>query len=257
MPNVEEEKQPWLRPELVASWREIAAVIVVLVAPFALPSSQAAWHTLSRRRLVSSFMSDRGMLDNAAFEASLLGVLLVYLQWRGWKRADLRISPSLWGSVQGILLAPIQWIASLAAYLGVGLIFYCFLGKATFMEFAISPRSISHTPVHHSWIIYLCTGGVLNAFFEEITFLSYAFNQLAMKRGPRFAMVMTLLLRMSCHTYHGPIYIWGTMATFMVATFWYWRTRNVWPIIVGHALFDIGLDLNIFSWRLLFHLFGR
>jgi hypothetical protein len=263
--NVSARKNPeWLRPELVASWREIAAVLIVLVAPFALSSTQAAWHILSERRLLSLFVSEREMLDNFVLEASLLGVLLIYLHWRGWRTVDLSIRPSLWSSVQGILLAPIQWFAFTAALFGVALIFVVFQAigvfqaSALFRLFVSYPHAGSHAPTHLSWAIFLWTD-VLNAFLEEITYLSYAFNQLAIKRGPRFAMGITLLLRVSCHTYHGPIFVWGNAAEFIVATLWYWRTRNVWPIIVGHALLDIGIDLNLFSsmLRVLFHLFGR
>jgi hypothetical protein len=256
MPNAEEKAQTWLRPALVASWGEIAAVLIVLVAPFALPSSQAALYILSERRLFSSFISDPEMLADAVIEASLLGVLLIYLHWRGWKTADLRIRPGLGATIQGILLAPLQWISSSITWFGAAAVVLYLTGNRLLVFHLLGlTKSSVLVPDNLSWTVFLWTD-LLNAFFEEITYLSYAFNQLAAKRGPRFAMAITLLMRMSCHTYHGPIYIWGNMAVFLVGTLWYWRTRNVWPIIVGHGFLDIGLDLHIFSIRALLHLVG-
>jgi membrane protease YdiL (CAAX protease family) len=256
MPTKGEEKQPWLRPELVASWGEIVAVLAVTVGPFALYSNVLAWQTFSSQHLVFSGWSNYGRIDNAVFEGAILGVFLIYLHWRGWKPIDLRIRPGPWATVQGILLPLLFWIGSFIAIFGAAFGFFLLIrDRLLLSHFLGLPISHGLVPVNPSWIILVVTA-VLNAFIEEIVYLSYAFNQFATKRSVVFAFMFTLLLRASCHTYHGPIYIWGNIATFLVITLWYVRTRNVWPIIVAHALFDIGLELHIFRDKYLFHLIG-
>jgi len=80
----------------------------------------------------------------------------------------------------------------------------------------------------------------LNAYFEELTCTAYIFAQFAAKKGPLFALILTVALRMSCHTYQGVLSCLGIGAVFLVSGLWYWRTRNLWILILSHALLDIG-----------------
>ena len=80
---------------------------------------------------------------------------------------------------------------------------------------------------------------IFNAFFEELTCMGYAFTQFAAKRGPLFALFLTVILRMSCHSYQGPVHMLGIGVVFLLAGLVYWRTRNLWPLVIAHALIDI------------------
>jgi membrane protease YdiL (CAAX protease family) len=79
---------------------------------------------------------------------------------------------------------------------------------------------------------------ILNAFFEELICTGYLFNQFAAKHGSLFALLLTVLLRMSCHTYQGPVHMLGIGVVFLIYGGWYWYTRNLWTLIFAHAFAD-------------------
>ena len=232
---------PFLRSELVASWREIGAVLFLLLVPFVGMSAWAASRG-SEHRYVQTFLSDRTLLLNGALESAILGLALVYLQWRGWRPADLRIRPTFWSSLQGMALAPLTLAAN--ATVVFALFFLSFFFQHRYSTFL--PYILAHNPdLQHlhagqlSWPV-LIVAMILNAYLEEIVCTAYAFNQFAAKNGPIFALFLTVGLRAACHTYQGAIHALGIGAVFLIFTLWYWRTRNLWTLIFAHALIDLG-----------------
>jgi membrane protease YdiL (CAAX protease family) len=97
----------------------------------------------------------------------------------------------------------------------------------------IKPHSI-----HVGWIV-LISSMILNAFFEELTCMGFFFNQVAARQGPLAALLATVLLRMSCHIYQGPIHMLGIGVVFLIYGLAYWYTKNLWPLILSHALLDL------------------
>jgi membrane protease YdiL (CAAX protease family) len=241
----------FLRPALIVSWREIAGVLFVLLAPFALVSALGATHG-SQSRYVQEFLSDRVLLLNGAAEASILGLGLIYLHWRGWTPADLRIRPSWSSSLQGVALGPLALIANGVVVFSVFIVlFLCQSRYHTFLQFVLanSPHMQNLSAKHLSWTVLL-GAMVLNAFLEEIICTAYAFNEFAARRGPGFALGLTVLMRMACHTYQGFVHCLGIGAVFFVFGLWYWRTRNLWTLIFAHALID---SISLGSLKLLSH----
>jgi membrane protease YdiL (CAAX protease family) len=240
MPNVEENRA-WLRPELVASWREIAGVLFFLLAPFAGMSAWAASRG-SQARYVQHFLSDHALLLNGAIEAAILGLGVVYLHRRGWRPADLRIRPGFQSSLEGLGLVPLALVANTTVVFGLFVaLFLTQKNEPNFLRFIVeqSPQ-LTHLQLGQlSWSVMI-VAMVLNAFLEEIICTSYAFNQFAAKRGPLFALLLVVILRMACHTYQGPIHMLGIGAVFFVFGAWYWWRRNVWTLIFAHALIDLG-----------------
>jgi membrane protease YdiL (CAAX protease family) len=234
-------RNPFLRPDLIASWREIAGVLLVLLAPFVALSAFGASHG-SQSHFVQGFLSNRTLLLNGAAEASILGLGLVYLHWRGWKPGDLHIHPGLWSSLQGVALVPLTLFANGLVVFSLFLALFLTQNRYhTFLQFVIanSPHLHNLHAENLSWII-LIVAMVLNAFLEEIICTAYAFNQFAAKLGPGLGLGLTVLLRMACHTYQGPVHAAGIGAVFLIFTLWYWRTRNLWTLIFAHALIDFG-----------------
>ena len=232
--------RPWLRPELVASWREIGVVLLVVIAPWLLSSALAAGHG-SASHYFETFLSDRRLLLNLAAESSILGLLLVYLKWRGWQPPDLRIRPSVGSTAQGIALLPLALaVNGLTVF---GLLWIFFLNQREYLSFygylmAHSPKPSMMHVENLSWPVLLVSLTV-NAFLEEISCTAYLFAQLAAKRGPLFALCLVVPLRMLCHTYQGVVHMIGVGTLFLIYGLWYWRTRNLWTLIFAHALLDI------------------
>jgi membrane protease YdiL (CAAX protease family) len=231
----------WLRPELVASWGEFAGVLLVLLAPFIVLSAWGAWHG-SAERYMQTILSDRRLLENGLIEAGLLGLGLVYLNRRGWKPADLRIRPGWVDTFLGFLLDPVTMVANSCVVVTLYLVWFAVQrGDGGFSHFVFS-RNSEITQINAaqlSWTVGIAAM-VLNAFYEEIICTSYAFNQIAARRGPAVALAVIVPLRMACHTYQGPVHMLGIGAVFFVFGLFYWWRRNVWMLIVAHALIDIG-----------------
>jgi membrane protease YdiL (CAAX protease family) len=240
MPGAETNSDPqWLRPELVASWREIIVVLALATGIFVASSGWAAAHG-SSGRYFNLLLTNGRLLDNLALESAILGLFLLYLRRRGWSPADLRIQPGLVGTLTAFPLLLAMFAANMVTVTVAYVIAFCLQTKyATLLQFftANAPHLELHS-VHLSWIV-LIVAVVFNAFFEEIICTSYMFNQFAAKRGPLIALLLTVIVRMGYHTYEGPLHVLGIGAVFLVVGACYCWTRNVWPLIVAHALVDL------------------
>ncbi len=102
---------------------------------------------------------------------------------------------------------------------------------------ANSPKIVSHH-ADISWLAIL-VGSSVNAYFEELVFMGYAFQQFAAKRNPLFALLAMVFLRMLLHTYKGPVGMVGIGAFSFVYGLAYLKLRRLWPLILGHNLTDI------------------
>jgi membrane protease YdiL (CAAX protease family) len=203
----------------------------------------SAWGALrgSQAHYVQHFLSDRALLLNGAMEGAILGLGIIYFHRRGWRPADLRIRPGLISSLEGLGLIPLGFMANTAVVCGLFvLLFFLQKTEPNFLRFVMeqSPQLMNLHIGQLSWSVII-GAMVLNAFLEEIVCTSYAFNQFAAKRGPFFALLLVVILRMSCHTYQGPVHMLGVGALFFVFGAWYWWRRNVWTLILVHALIDL------------------
>jgi membrane protease YdiL (CAAX protease family) len=190
---------------------------------------------------VQHLLSDRALLLNGLMEAAILGLGLLYLHRRGWRPADLRIRPGGLSSLEGLGLVPLAFAANTTVVFSLFvLLFFTQKSEPNFLRFVLelSPQMTHLELGHLSWGV-MVAAMVLNAFLEEIVCTSYAFNQFAAKRGPLFALLLVVLLRMACHTYQGPVHMLGIGAVFFVFGAWYGWRRNVWTIVFAHALIDL------------------
>ena len=95
-------RAPWLRPELVASWREIAAVLVIFNGYFV---GSAVGMGVDRLlgRPPGTFRTNAAILHTTAMEAVMLAAFFALLWQRGWKVADLRIHRDSAGTSLGLV----------------------------------------------------------------------------------------------------------------------------------------------------------
>ena len=189
---------------------------------------------------LTSILSDSKLLKMIAFEGILLAFFLWLLHRRGWKREDLRIQIGWQSTFQALLLMGAMIVAHAVAMLALlGLVYA--LGNSSSFLATIQENGLQ-SQIHGfsvGWTSIL-VAMFLNAYFEELTCSAYIFAQFAAKKGPLFALILTVALRMSCHTYQGVLSCLGIGAVFLVSGLWYWRTRNLWILILSHALLDIG-----------------
>jgi hypothetical protein len=76
---------------------------------------------------------------------------------------------------------------------------------------------------------------VVNAVFKEMVVTSYVMTSMA-SRGAAVAIMASTLVRVAYHVYQGPL-VWLSMIPlgFVFGSI-FWRGRNAWPLIVGHAI---------------------
>lgn len=231
----------WLRPELVHSWTEFLVVAALLLAIPVRSSTLGALNG-SSSHFVQLLLTDRHMLWSIFWEASELAIFFVYLHLRGWRPADFRMGPGWRTSGQGAGLLLLAWggaVATLLVTVSIG--YHLQTGHRTFLSFlfSISPKiKLGSHAVHLSWLTML-PAMIVNAFLEELIFMGYIFNQFAARRGPVTALVVTVFLRLACHTYQDPFHLAGIGVFFIILAVGYMRLRKLWPLIFGHALLDI------------------
>lgn len=252
-PNVDAdgEPEPWLRPALMAPWWEIVLVLVVMLGPFAYSSAHYALGSKSSD-FISHMLTNRGFLRLIATEAGLLALFLFYLRRRGWTPEDFKIRLD-W---KGTLIAPFLMIgAGLANALTSVLLKLWVVWQAPHPHgmLAAYVAQSPHIPRHSieiGWLL-IFLGSTVNAFLEELVFMGYAFNQFAARRGPLFALLSMVFLRMLLHTYKGPLEMLGIAAFSFVYGLAYCYLIRLWPLILAHA----GMDILAFSALKIF--FGR
>jgi uncharacterized protein len=234
-PTLKTAPPAWLRPELVASWWEVFAVFLLIQSHYIYGGA-----TIFLRRLRglpwTSRETDAHALHLLGGECALLALLFVYLHWRGWKSSDLRITINKIGAAQGIFLGLLVLILTM-----VGDYFV----RIWHIPSPFPPAHRFRYP-DHGHLSWAAMFGhlVANALFEEVTCMAYAFNQFAAKRGPGIAIVLMLLFRASYHIWKTPAELVITVAGFLFYGLFYWKTRNIWPLIVGHCVYDLFFELS-------------
>jgi membrane protease YdiL (CAAX protease family) len=230
----------WLRPALVSPWAEFLLVAALALA-LPIRNSTVAALDGSSSRFVQMLLSNNRLLEAIFFEAAFLALFLFYLHRRGWKPADFRISLGWWTSAQGVALLVVTEVAAIATLFILLAATYALQTRySTFLSFvfSMSPHLERHS-IHLSWPV-IVVAMIVNAFFEELICMGYIFNQLAARRGPLTALVVTVFLRAACHTYQDPVHLAGIVVLFSIYGIWYWRTGRLWPLIFAHLLLDLG-----------------
>ena len=210
-----------------------------MIGPFAWRSVWNAFHG-SSNHFINLLLTDSRLLGNVAVESALLAALLWFLHRRGWKTSDFKIKPGVQSTAEGVALSIAVLFANFATVVTLFVItFHLQTTYHSLYAFLLekNPPPKIHS-IHAGWTILTATM-ILNAFFEEITCMGYIFNRFAARHGPGLALILTVGLRMVCHAYQGPVHMLGIGAVFILFGLWYWRTRNLWPLIVGHTLLDM------------------
>jgi hypothetical protein len=79
---------------------------------------------------------------------------------------------------------------------------------------------------------------IINPLFEELFLCAYMLPFLAKRRGPVVAVAASLLVRLSFHTYQGPVGLLSIGLVGLVFTLFYARTQRLWPVLIAHGALD-------------------
>jgi membrane protease YdiL (CAAX protease family) len=183
-----------------------------------------AWIVLQLGQLA---VTEEALFQGLGFELIILAIIWPVLRLRGWTlaRFGLRFRPLDFVLGLGVV------IAIFALFLAIGTAIWLLPGGEDLLGKLVSipPR----LPVATVFIFSL-----LNAIFEEVLLCGYFIGREAERGREARGIALTAAIRLLCHLYEG--WIGGAAIALMGLGFgWaYARTGRLWPIIIGHALYD-------------------
>lgn len=169
--------------------------------------------------------SDQGFYGLMAFEV-LVGTVAIYLlRSRGFAVGSLYPKPSVSGVGIGALVYAAALFASFAVTspFGGG-------GYEEPLEELMDNRSIS--------LVTLVALGIVNGSYEEIFLLGFLVRGLR-GHGLAVAIGISLLVRMLCHLYQGPLGVVSVLAFGLILSLYYVSSGKLFPVVFAHALADI------------------
>ena len=181
---------------------------------------------VSRSRGVHSAgeFTDRGALTLLILELSSIAAACWIARIRGWSLRSFNLRPAWRSTAAGIVL--LIAIAS-ARYLGAAL------------TNAIFPGAVHLLPVGSRVSVPLLVLTLaINAVFEEMIETGYFVRSLQ-RYGMWGAVLASALFRAFLHVHLGVNALVVVFPIGLIFAFVYWRWRQLWPLVVAHALFDL------------------
>jgi membrane protease YdiL (CAAX protease family) len=168
---------------------------------------------------------DTHLLWLLAYEVVVSAMLVGFLYVRGWRGADLnlRLTRQTFG-MAGFLFAGFYLYGIV-----MGVIANAFGVSHVFTQ--ISFQGSASVPV----IILV---SIINPVFEEVLTIAYIVKVLH-PQGSAFAIGTSALLRLVAHAYQGPLAAAVVFPLGIAFGIVYWRSRELWPLILTHGLIDL------------------
>jgi membrane protease YdiL (CAAX protease family) len=173
------------------------------------------------------------LLVLAVHELVIGGLLLWFLRARGWALRDLGLTEN----------SPLEDLGAggllfLAAYFAWIIIWNLILLASPDLIASIKDVSRNvvggHIPPLTSVMV-----SVVNGAFEELFVTGYVMSALArQQKSTWFCVNVSTALRLAYHLYQGPLAVLWVVPTGLIFTFWFARTKRLWPIIGAHILMD-------------------
>ena len=199
-------------------------LVVVVIICFGWPMVGSVWAMLAG--FPAPPFNDAAFAGVVVEELILGGVALAYLRLRGHELGVLVPRPTALGSLVGLGL-----------YALTALIFWAMYWLEGAPEPSAEPieKMIAAGSVTLPWIL---GGSIVNGLFEEVLLTGYLLRAL-IPCGATVAVGVPVLVRAVSHLYQGPL---GTMSVICVGVVfgaYYWRKRQLWPVVFAHIFADI------------------
>ncbi len=173
--------------------------------------------------------TDEHLIGTVVWEMLLTALLVPWLWLRGWTPRDVAGAPVPADVVRGIGVGLLAFGCRWALW-----VLFSVLRPDAAGALADEMR-FTGVPAGPLAIVLI---SVLNPVFEEFLWLGYGVARLADRLGLRRAAILSLGLRLAVHTYQGPWAVLGVLPLGVGFTWYYGRTRRLWPVVVAHVLFD-------------------
>lgn len=188
------------------------------------------WFAAASLAVVSSGFRNAAFSEQSFYGLMLfelvVGAMAIYLlRSRGFSTGSLYPSPSVAGMGIGAIVYAVALLASLAVTspFGGG-------GYEEPLEDLMSGQSIS--------LATLVALGIVNGSYEEIFLLGFLVRGLR-GYGLGVAIGVSLLVRVVCHLYQGPLGAVSVLAFGAVLSLYYVSSGRLFPAVFAHAVADI------------------
>jgi len=153
---------------------------------------------------------------------------------RGWRPADFPFGVTRFATVLGIVVAFGTW--GVDAILSIA---FQFLFPAL-REMADAVGT--YRPNRPPDLIAIYILSIINPVFEEVVVCGYVIPALATRFGLTAAINVSVVIRCSYHLYQGIAAAPFHLAYGLIQAYVFVRYRNLWPLVVSHAILDfVGL----------------
>jgi membrane protease YdiL (CAAX protease family) len=175
----------------------------------------------------SAFLfNDRRVVSTVLIELASLAAASAYLKRRGLLQAVPSFRPSWIGTGLGLGLLLCSW----------GMYYLCAL---TLLLATRNPHLFGgfHI-VHQASLAGVLAIGIVNPIFEELVVVAFVIRVFE-RHGAPIAILASAGLRLSYHLYQGPLALASTLPMGLLFAAYYWKKRDLWPLIVAHAFMDV------------------
>jgi len=210
-------------PKPTASIHSVADASVIVVISFGWFIA-GSLYAVGAGFPVNSF-SDAVFLSIALSELVFASLALIYLRLRGYDLRWLRPRPTGIGCIIGILL----YVAAAITVWPISLV----MGDAN-----LASQPISQMLSGSMYSLPMLVGvSIINGLYEE-TFLTGYLLQGMRHIGAALSIGIVSLIRLMYHLYQGPIGAISAVAFGVVVGVYYWRTKDLWSVVVAHVFGD-------------------
>ena len=205
----------------------VAEASIVFGSTVGVSLASILWSGRAARAAVA--FTDVHLFGIVAFELLIAALLVPWLRRRGWSPREVAGDPSPLDIVRGIGV----WLLGVGCYTATFIIFYA-LQPEVARALASEPGFPGAAPSAAAVVLV----SVVNPVFEEFLWLGYGVTRHSPGLGVRGAAALSVVLRTLVHLYQGPALMLGVLPLGVAFTWYFVRTRRLWPVVVAHALFD-------------------
>jgi membrane protease YdiL (CAAX protease family) len=234
---------PTTRPPLAGREKRIARVeLVVMLFAVAGPGLVIGLRGISEPTSVDPDLSPLTLVATAV---AALGpaALALYLLWRNDSLAEAGLGRPRPGAVIGWGL--LAFLSCIGAVFLMGIVIVI-VQAATGHTTAASDSS-SHIDATVGAVVGLLVISIVAGISEEITYRAYGITRMEEAGWPRAALVVPWAVWTAQHLYEGPIALLVVGAVGVPLVLFFRARRTVYPLIVGHALYDIAIFAIVLS----------
>jgi uncharacterized protein len=212
------------RSDRRATWGEICLILALTAGVWIIQPLVA-----SRADADAVTFTDQHLLGVVFYEVLVAASLVPWLVMRGWSPRSVAGAPVPSDVAHGVAVCLLVMVST-------WLVWVTLIAVNADAAHALANGAQFAGGASAAAIVLL---SVLNPVFEEFLWLGYVVPSLTPKLGVLGACAVSVALRLSVHVYQGPSILVSILPGDIALTWYYARTRRLWPAVVAHVILDV------------------